>query len=286
MNTARRVMSSLKPDTFANPSKVSLDSPSYEKLRQLLYDGSGIDLGEKKHSLVEARLAKRLSQHGCATYGRYCELLEQNEDEFKQFIFALTTNKTDWFREPIHFEFLKNDLEQRPRKKPIFLWSAASSSGEESYSIGMTLEELGYGNGGYRILGTDINEKMVAACVAARYKEEVVKKQVNPFLLQRWFDRGTGLGQPVYTVKNEIRQWCKFRPFNLQSSVLITQPRFDYIFLRNVLIYFDQPTIEHVIKRVSNYIKPGGYLFVGLSESLNGINHDLESIGNSIFKKP
>lgn len=285
MSAVRRVLSPANSDSFVSPSKVSLDNPSYEKLRQLLYEGSGIDLGEKKHSLVEARLAKRLSQHGCQNYKRYCELIQQNEEEFKQFIFALTTNKTDWFREPIHFEFLKNDLTQKPRKKPIMLWSAASSSGEESYSIGMTLEELGYGNGGYRILGTDINEKMVTACAAARYKEEVVKKQVNPFLLQRWFDRGISQGQPVYTVKSEIRQWCKFRPFNLQSSVLITQPRFDYIFLRNVLIYFDQPTIEHVVKRVSTYIKPGGYLFVGLSESLNGINHDLESIGNSIFKK-
>ncbi len=278
-------------DSLARVSSIagSPNAFTQEQLKHVceyFFSLTGNVLSLDKRSLIESRLRKRL----IATHteqNEYFKLLEQSEAERAEFVTALTTHKTDWFREKVHLEFLAERASdpdfQSNLVGPVSVWSAACSTGEEPYSIAMALMEAGIGN--YRVLGTDISRECVESARKAVYKKSLVDQQVPEFIKRKYFLRGTGANQNSYRFDPALSANFKFREFNLVNSVLMSNLRFDFIFLRNVLIYFDQEAGYEIVKRLSSYLKPGGYFILGLSEAVTKPEKlDLKKIGNSTFQ--
>jgi len=251
-------------------------------LREFFFNLTGNRLGPDKRTLIESRLRKRLVVTGLAN-ADYLELLESSDVERAEFITALTTHKTDWFRERVHIDFVASQAATSKARGPITIWSAACSTGEEVYSIGMALEEAGVRD--FRILGSDISRDCVQRAASGIYKQEQVDNQVPEAMKRRCFLRGKTAGNAgFYRLKREYRGKTKFIEFNLVDSSLKANVRFDFILLRNVLIYFDQETGSKVVERLCEYLKPGGYLIFGLSEAVTKPERfGLKKVGNSIF---
>lgn len=249
-------------------------------IREYFRNLTGNRLGPDKRALIESRLRKRLIATGLEQ-SEYFKLLERSEEERAEFITALTTHKTDWFRERIHLDFVAR--EAASRNGAVSVWSAACSTGEEPYSIAMSLDAAGVRD--YRILGSDISRDCVQRAAAGIYKHDQVDQQVPDAIKRRFFLRGTGPGNAgLYRIKEEYRNKTKFIEFNLIESSLKAAFRFDFILLRNVLIYFDQESGHEIVKRLCAYLKPGGYLILGLSEAVpRPENIGLQKTGNSIF---
>lgn len=291
MNAAvRKVFAPFQPPT--EPEKVeSLKPHQYDEIRSQLAMLAGIELGPNKQILVESRLRKRLQGLHLVNFAQYIECLQNSPEEVTEFINSLTTNKTDWFREPAHFSYLTDkvlpELYQQKSAtgdKTVYLWSAASSTGEEIYSLSMSLKEklkVGYD---FRILGTDIDTHVLAKAKAGIYSKDLVKEQVPPMFLSKYFQDASTANSQLMKVNTELRRNAKFREFNLIEGNLGSELRFDVIFLRNVLIYFTPPTIERVINRLCRYLRPNGYLFIGHSESLSGLTHPLTQVSESVYR--
>lgn len=257
---------------------------NYPDFRRILKEQSGIDLGDQKQTLLESRISRRLIQLNAKNYEQYLKIIQTDESELKLFVETMTTNKTDWFREEDHFQFLTQHIAKNKSQyasDPCLIWSAASSTGEEAYTIAMTCEETAGLARNYRIFGTDINLQVLARAEAGIYGEDYLKSQVPPNKIKSYF-RPSGEVKKLQ-VSPELRAHTKFRHYNLLESQLPPDLKFDYIFLRNVLIYFDNPTIEKVIARLLRHLKKGGHLLIGHSETLNGIRHPLKHIGQSIY---
>lgn len=266
------------------PQRVGgLTEVQYEWIRTKLLSLTGIELGESKQTLAESRLLKRLSALGLKEYSDYLNYLKKNESENTFFINCLTTNKTDWFRENSHFDHLVKAVLPRIGSQ-VMVWSAASSTGEEIYTLAMVLKEYYQGRGDFKILGTDIDTDALKKASSGIYRAETVKEQVPAEYLRKYFTLSND--KETCTVKPELRKNVKFRQFNLISGSLPGGLMFDVIFLRNVLIYFKGNTIENVIGRLVTYLKPGGHLFIGHSESLTGIKHPLVLTSNAVYKLP
>ncbi len=266
--------------------KSPLTQSHYKILREKLAALTGIDLGESKHSLVESRLYKRLGALQYDDFSQYIDLLHQSPDEITHFINGLTTNKTDWFREPRHFTYLVNTILPElcawppSGEKTIYLWSAACSSGEEVYSLAMALKEHLNPHYDYRILGTDISTEVLAKAKTATYSARTVNEQVPDRFRERYFvDDSSSV-----RVLPELCRNVKLKQFNLIQDKLQSEIRFDVIFLRNVLIYFSRATIEQVVREVIQYLKPGGYLFIGHTESLHGLSLPLTLVSESVYQ--
>lgn len=259
----------------------------FDTMRALFTSLTGNKLGPEKRTLLESRLRKRLHETGLAPK-KYLDLLESDQGELETFISSLTTHKTDWFREPQHFDFFKRIIASRRQQlatEPLSIWSAASSTGEEIYSLGMTAIEEGVPN--VRILGTDISTSCLEKARAGVYSKDTVDRQVHPALKQRYFLRGISPEhRSSYRVTEELRQLAKWRVHNLVESELPSQIEFDFIFLRNVLIYFDAETAFEVVRRLKRYMKKDGFLVVGLSENvLQAQELGLKRVDNSIYRK-
>lgn len=293
---AKHKTKSTETDTDSRTLTSTLTRPVYEELRRLLVENTGIELGDNKYSLVESRLLKRLNALQLSSFAKYLKLLKSSSEEFDFFINCMTTNKTDWFREPRHFDYLvekvlpaitteKQNERKAARNKDsdqiVYVWSAASSTGEEIYSLAMTLEENLPKRTGFRILGTDIDSEVLQKASAASYKKSTVDRQVPPHLRMKYF---LNTSRSEISVCQKLRDKTKFRQFNLIESQMPVEMLFDVIFLRNVLIYFTRPTIEVVIKRLLRNLKPGGYLFIGHSESLNGLSLPLEQVSEAVYQ--
>jgi chemotaxis protein methyltransferase CheR len=246
-------------------------------LSKLIYSESGIVIGEKKRALLRARLAKRMRLTQKQNVSDYMTLLRQDQSEFLHFIDAVTTNHTNFFREDRHCEYLISQLNPAV---PVKLWSAASSSGEEPYSIGSQLLDAGFN---FSIFASDISETMLATARTGIYPKERLKQFPRPSL-SRYFQRGQGKRAGSIRVKPEVQRHVTFGKFNLIADRPPGQ--FDVIFCRNVMIYFDTPTRQKVVDSLTTALKPGGYLFVGMSESLSGINHPLITQIPSAYRKP
>jgi chemotaxis protein methyltransferase CheR len=265
----------------------------FEFIRRLVYERSRISLGPDKRELVAARLGKRLRATRLDSVTDYCELLQspQAGEELGNLIDAISTNHTFFFREPAHFEFLRAsvvpEMTARARLEGwncFRLWSAASSSGEEAFSIAMTLSECGLRWPWY-VEGTDISHRIVARATAAIYAEEAVSR-IPLETSRRYFLRGTGPQEGNYRIKPELRQGVNFRQMNLlEGEPPYTEP-FQVIFCRNVMIYFDRPTQEELVGRLTRHLVPGGYLFVGHAESLSPIRHSLRPVRPAVYQKP
>jgi chemotaxis protein methyltransferase CheR len=268
---------------------------AYEYICELVYRNSRIVLGPNKEQLVTSRLRKRRVQLGLRTFDQYCEILRsrKNEEEVSLIIDLISTNHTHFFRERAHFDFLTQhalpELQRRlrPSGQTLQCWSAASSSGEEVYTLAIVFEEFHRQHPplNWQIYGTDISSRMLERAEQGIYEQDRMELPSSE-LLRRYFQRGTGRFEGHCRVKGEIRERVHFKRVNLFQNTYPVPDQQHLIFCRNVLIYFDAPSQAEVIRRLGQQLCPGGYLFVGHSESLMGMNHRLRSLGQGIFLKP
>jgi len=267
----------------------------FEFIRSLVYAHSRIQLGPDKRELVSARLGKRLRATQLATIGEYCELLQGPSagDELAHLIDAISTNHTFFFRENTHFDFVRSHLvpemvaRNRAERWPRFYaWSAASSSGEEAYSLAITLHEsLPAGGWPWHIEATDISHKILAKARAGIYREDVVSR-LPAATVRSYFQRGVGPQEGNYRIKPALAAAVSYHHLNLLEGEPPFREPFHVIFCRNVMIYFDRPTQEELVNRLTRRLVPGGYLLVGHSESLTGIKHSLQMVKPAIYRRP
>jgi chemotaxis protein methyltransferase CheR len=267
----------------------------FDYIRTLVYERSRISLGPDKRELVSARLGKRLRATRLATVGDYCRLLQDGdaEGELAHLIDAISTNHTFFFRESAHFDFLRDHvlpetLARRATERwPAFnAWSAACSSGEEPWSMAITLEEnLRTAGWQWRINATDISHRILEKARNAIYRSEVIEK-MHATVVRQYFQKGIGPQAGNYRVRPELRARVNYHQLNLLEGEPATRDPFHVIFCRNVMIYFDRATQEELVQRLSQRLIPGGYLLVGHSESLTGIKHGLQMVKPAIYRRP
>jgi len=266
-----------------------LSRRQFEQIRRLAYQQFGLDLREGKEELVNARIGKLMRRYGFNRFEQYQQYLEADPsgEALIELIDALTTNVTSFLREPAHFDFLATELAPLWAKRDqVCIWSAACSSGEEPYTAAITLLEQWRGKPGpiLSILATDISTRALATAARGIYPADRFQS-FPPEWLSRYFLRGHGRWSGWYKVKPEVRRIIEFRRLNLIEPFNHPQP-FTLIFCRNVMIYFDKPTQQQVVAKLAACLEPGGYLFVGHSESLAGKTAGLVYIQPAIYKKP
>ncbi|MBU8850140.1 MAG: chemotaxis protein CheR [Desulfobacterales bacterium] len=257
-------------------SETKLNPEQYKKLSNIVYKASGVVLNEKKYNLLVARLAKRMRLTNMDSVSDYIRLISKSQDEFTEFIDATTTNHTFFFRENKHCEFLIKTMD---RTKPLKIWSAASSSGEEAFSIAVQFLANSFS---FNIHATDISGSMLKKGQRAIYSKEKMDKMPT-YILHSYFQNGKGKWHDHVKVKPEVQKLVTFEKFNLLSDTPFDT--YDIIFCRNVMIYFDTPTRQKVVTSLCKALKPGGYFFVGMSENLHGLEHNLSVVLPSGYKK-
>jgi chemotaxis protein methyltransferase CheR len=276
------------------PVESALSDEDYRFLCELIYEQSRIHLGPDKRVLVTSRLAKRLRFHGIETYGEYCDLLRspKGEEELQFLIDRISTNHTHFFREQKHFEFLSEVVIPKwqadaRRTEPFRIWSAASSTGEEAYSIAIHLADhfAPVAANRWLIEGTDISTRVLEIASAGVYEVDKLGA-VPPDALRRYFQRGVNQWAGHLRIKDEFRRHVRFQHLNLLDGKYPFDRPFDLIFCRNVMIYFDRPTQETLVRLLGEKLAPGSHLFVGHSESLSGVKHTLKLVRPAIYVKP
>ena len=270
-------------------SSPELGDAEFHRIRSLLYRVSGIDLHPGKEGLVKSRLAKRLRALGLATFEDYLAHLERDSsgEELAMMVDVLTTNKTSFFREAQHFDYLRERVlpTLRARAGAMRLWSAACSTGEEPFSIAMLLsDELGpQSASSARILATDISARVLSHATAGVYEEETLRDVPPPFV-GRHFALARTTPTRAYRVNDALRSMVRFARLNLIGPWPMRGP-FDVIFCRNVMIYFDEPTQQRLVRRLWEILAPGGHLFVGHSESLSALTHEFRYARPAVYVK-
>lgn len=263
---------------------LELTDADFLRIRELIYRRAGIVLAEHKREMVYSRLARRLRHHGLTRFGDYLARLERQLEspEWDAFVNALTTNLTAFFRESHHFPLLAEHIRQR--QGPIRIWSAAASTGEEPYSLAMTLiETLGERARDARVLATDIDTEALARARAGIYPLEQVNK-LDPERVKRFFQRGTGQQAGLARIRPDLRAMVEFEPLNLLAPAWSTRGPFDAIFCRNVMIYFDKPTQARILERFAPLLKPDGLLFAGHSENFSYISQAFRLRGQTVYR--
>lgn len=258
----------------------------FELFRAMLSRVAGISLSPAKKPLLCGRLSKRLRHYGLTSYGDYFKLISgaQAGNEFQVALDLLTTNETYFFREPKHFEFLRNEILPAVNPGRTFrLWCGASSTGEEPYSLAMTLAD-GLGKQPWDIVASDICTRVLEKARTGHYAMERMEN-IPPQHLSRYCLRGVGANEGTFLVSPELRSRVRFMQINLNAP-LPKLGEFDAIFLRNVLIYFSPETKRQVVMRMLPLLRPGGVFIVGHSESLSGIVDGLSAVRPSIYRKP
>jgi chemotaxis protein methyltransferase CheR len=258
------------------------------RFQRFIFDAAGITLGESKKMLVTSRLASRLQRHELGSYAEYFKLLSSGEqpEEVQTAIDLLTTNETYFFRESRHFDFMQTrlrDFLSQPQLQPLRIWSAAGSTGEEAYSIAMVLEDVLRGRA-WDVLASDISARVLERARAGHYPMERAR-HVPVRYLQRFCLKGQGKQEQTLLIDRSLRSRVRFEQINLNAS-LPPIGSFDFVFLRNVLIYFNAATRRDVIARIAAVLKPGGWLFIGHTETLNGISDAVNSVAPAIYRKP
>jgi chemotaxis protein methyltransferase CheR len=261
----------------------------------LVYRKSGITLHEGKRALVTARLQKRLRATGARTFSDYLKFVEHDRsgDELVALLDAIATNHTSFFREPEHFELLKTQVVPEwlaahggPAScETLDVWSAACSSGEEPYSLAMSLMQAlpEPERGRFRILASDLSTKALRAAEGGVYRIE--KVQDLPIeILRAYFEKGLGAREGWARVQPQVRRRVEFRQINLLETATVSR-MFAAIFCRNVMIYFDRSVQQRVVTNLEQQLKPGGYLFISHSESLNGISHGLRWVAPAVYQR-
>ncbi|MGB1110856.1 MAG: CheR family methyltransferase [Gammaproteobacteria bacterium] len=261
----------------------------FEKVRELVKRHTGIALSDAKRQMVYGRLARRMRQLGVSRTADYLRMLDDvTGQELEHFRNAVTTNLTAFFREQHHFQLLaqrlKDDAALRERKR-LNIWSAGSSTGEEAYSIAITLRETlaDIDDWDIRILATDIDSQVVETGRKGIYTQDRVQG-LPEARLRRWFQRGKGRQQGLVRVSPLLRDMVSFKPLNLMHAWPRFEP-FDFIFCRNVAIYFDHDTKVRLFGRMAEVLRPDGFLMIGHSENLSGVSSDFRLISNTTYVK-
>lgn len=263
----------------------AITDQEFSQFQKLLYQIAGISLSEAKKPLVHGRLAKRLKQHRLGSYGEYFRLLTggQQPDELQIAVDLLTTNETYFFREPKHFDFLREKIFPGLHPgRPFRVWSAACSSGEEPYSIAMHL--AGHlGNTPWEVVGSDISTRVLETARTGHYPMERIKG-IPPHYLAEHCLKGTSSQEGTFLINSKLRSRVNFMHVNLNDP-LPKLGEFDVVFLRNVMIYFDLDMKRRVVSRIQSLLKTGGHLIIGHSESLNGVTDQLPSVMPTVYRK-
>ncbi len=276
-------------------NNIVLTDNEYNSLVEFIYNVSGINLGDNKKELVKARLMKRIRHYNFGSFAEYYNYVIQDPSgkELEDLLNAISTNVTSFFREKQHFDYLTNVVfpEMFERKKikgeqKIRIWSAAASSGEEIYTILMTLLEYMKNPAGWdiKILGTDISTKALAQAKEATYSLDRVRG-IPPNYLSKYFDKVESRHEVNFSVKQSLKNMAFFARLNLMSDAFPFTGKFDFIFCRNVMIYFDKPTQNTLVNKLYNYLDDNGYLFIGHSESLVGMQTKFKTVAAAAFKK-
>lgn len=267
-----------------------LSDTDFNSLRQLVTEHTGISLSEKKSELVYGRISKRLRALGLNCFGEYCDLLKSNPgEELEHFSNAITTNLTAFFREAHHFEYLAQQvvpllMERYSKTRRLRIWSAGCSTGEEAYSIAITLREAipNIDNLDIRILASDLDTNVVQAGESGIYQEKRIEG-LSDERRQRWFQRGRGKQSNMVRIVPELRNMIAFKQLNLMKDWPM-KGLFDVIFCRNVVIYFDKPTQRILFERFDRVMHPKSHLFIGHSETLSNINESFKLIDKTIYR--
>lgn len=262
-----------------------LTDADFSRIRELIYQRAGIVLAEHKREMVYSRLAKRLRHHGLTRFSDYLLRLERQPDakEWEAFTNALTTNLTAFFREAHHFPLLAEHL--RHKQGPFTIWCSAASTGEEPYSLAMTLlETLGPKAAQAKVIATDIDTDALSRARLGIYPQEQVRK-LDEARVKRFFQKGTGQQQGLARVRPEVSELVEFMPLNLLSTQWPIKGPFDAIFCRNIMIYFDKETQAKILKRFAPLMKPDGLLFAGHSENFSYISDAFKLRGQTVYTR-
>ena len=285
--------------SFHSPT---MSNREFKRFSEFIYARCGIKMPPAKKSMLRARLFKRLRDLGLTSYKDYYGYINTPEGRSKELvrmIDVVTTNKTEFFREAEHFDFLaKNALptlagsRQAISRRKLNIWSAGCSSGEESYTLAMVLSEFFNGRqtgsrqlDQFSILATDISTQILAKAKKAIYRQETVEP-VPVVLRQKYLMRGKDSQKELCRVVPELRHCITFRHLNFMDKDFGIRMRMDIIFCRNVVIYFDRQTQRKLFEKFYDQLVPGGYLFIGHSESLHGINERFRNVATTVYRKP
>ncbi len=271
-----------------------LSTGDFTRVRRLIYDRTGIALGEEKKTMLEGRIRRRLKALAVGSYREYCGFLFSHRGLEQELIFlidAVTTNKTDFFREPRHFEFLTTNVlgeyaAANGSRRPFLVWSAGCSSGEEPYTLAMVLSEFGRAHPGFafRILATDISTVVLEKAALGVYSADVARP-VPRALQVRYLLRSRERDAERVRVAPELRRLVEFRRLNFMDGDYGIQEKFDAIFCRNVIIYFDRPTQQNILEKITRCLLPGGHLFMGHAETLHELHLPLVQAAPALYRR-
>ena len=271
-----------------------LSDELFEKMSALVGDELGIKMPDRKKVMLEARLRKRLRALDMKTFEEYAEYVFSPgglDNEVVHLLDVVTTNKTDFFREPRHYDLLTGTvlpdlLKRKPRGEPLKIWSAACSSGEEPYTLAIVMSEFASENDcpPFSILGTDVSTHVLYKALDAIYKERTLS-EVPEGIKKKYFLKSKDRDKPMARLTKEIRDKVSFKRLNFMEPAYDIDKDFDIIFCRNVMIYFDRPTQEVVINRLCRHMKPEGYLIMGHSETLMGIRAPLKQVVSTVYQR-
>jgi chemotaxis protein methyltransferase CheR len=273
-------------DDNAQSTTVTLSKKDFSRLREFIYKECGINIVDSKKTMLEARLQKRLRKLDLTSFSQYCDYLFSPhgiDEELTDMINQVTTNKTDFFREPGHFDHLRRKVlpELARTGGTIAAWSAGCSTGEEPYTLAMVFKEFGCN---FVILATDISTRVLDKAKLAVYDEERIDP-ISPELRRKYLLASKDRAKRLYRIAPELREHVKFRRLNFMDGDFGFREPIDIIFCRNVIIYFDKPTQERLLNKFCQYLSPHGYLFMGHSETLFGMNVPLAQAAPTIYRK-
>lgn len=262
-------------------NEFSFDKSDFDSVRQILHQLTGIRLSESKDSMVYSRLARRIRALKLNSFESYLAYLQKNCSETEQFINALTTNLTSFFREPHHFEILSRYLKAHPETKRI--WCAASSTGEEPYSIAMVVAEaFGSFDVPIEIIATDIDSQVLQKAKAGVYTTERIKG-LDAHRCKQFFYRGLGTKEGLVKVVPELQKMVSFKQLNLLDEKWPIKGPYDIVFCRNVMIYFDKSTQLKILQRIVTLMQPHGLYIAGHSENFSNASHLVKSAGQTTY---
>jgi len=283
-----------RPVHLMSHREETISNADFGRLRRLIYEKSGINLNFDKKTMLELRIKRRMRSLNLSSYAEYCEYLFGNRgqrEEVVHLIDVVTTNKTDFFREAAHFELLVHRVipeiwPGRENGGQLLIWSAACSTGEEPYTLAMVLSDYAAAHSGFRfrILATDVSTTVLAKAKLGIYSLEAVRP-VPRSLQHKYFMRSRDPESELVRVVPELRQRVEFRRLNFMEEDFCLAEKADVIFCRNVLIYFDRPTQEKILQKLTRYLLPAGYVFVGHAETLHEMNIPLVPVAPTLYRK-
>lgn len=280
----RSSLSASLPARDGNAREFTFSTTDFERVRKLIYQHAGISLSPVKQDMVYSRLARRLRATGMRSFAEYLDGLERNGgDEWERFVNSLTTNLTSFFREPHHFPIFADHIRKIGAKRPIRIWCSAASTGEEPYSIAITVAEtFGTNVSHISIIASDLDTNVLATAAKGVYPVERVEK-LSPERLRKFFLRGTGSQDGFVSVRPELKQMVSFQRINLLDASYAVKGPLDVIFCRNVMIYFDKPTQYKILSRFAPIMQPDGLMFAGHSESFLHAADLFKSQGKTVY---